>query len=55
MRTTFDEIHLFNDVSQKHDSSFILNGRSGESARQKERERERERGGVWVEKGWSVD
>jgi hypothetical protein len=26
MRTTFCEIRLFNDTSQKHDTSFILIG-----------------------------
>jgi hypothetical protein len=25
MRTTFSEIHLFNDASQNYDTSFILN------------------------------
>jgi hypothetical protein len=64
--TIFDEMHLFNDVSQKHDTSFILNRRSGESARhthththtrthaQREREKGGGGGGVWAEKGCSV-
>ncbi len=27
MRTTFCEMHLFIDASQKHDTSFVLNGK----------------------------
>ncbi len=41
MRTTFCEMHLFNDTSQKHDTSFILNGKEWGKG-QLERERDRE-------------
>jgi hypothetical protein len=42
MRATFCEMHLFNDASQKHDTSFILNGKEwGVSKTERERERER--------------
>jgi hypothetical protein len=51
-RTTFYEMCLFNDASQIHDTSFILNGREwGEGKIGREREKERE----WIECGrWSV-
>jgi len=42
MRTTFCEICLFNDASQKHNTSFILNGEEW-GVGQTERDRERER------------
>jgi hypothetical protein len=43
MRATFCEMHLFNDASRKHDTSFILNGKEwGVSKTERERERERE-------------
>jgi hypothetical protein len=42
MRTMFYEMHLFNDTSQKHDTSFILNVKLwGKSKTEGERERER--------------
>ncbi len=42
MRTTFCEMHLFNDTSQKHDTSFILNGKEwGKSKTEGERGGER--------------
>ncbi len=42
-------------LSQKHDTSFILNGKeSGVGKKERERERERVRCGVWVEKGCGV-
>jgi len=43
MRTTFDEMHLFNDASQKHDTSYIQNGKVwgvGKTEREKEKEKE---------------
>jgi hypothetical protein len=55
MRTTFGEMHLFNGASQKHDTTFIMNGKewgSGKTDRQRERERVR---GSGVEKGCSMD
>jgi hypothetical protein len=42
MRTTFCEICLFDDASQKHNTSFILNGEEwgvGQTEREGERER----------------
>ncbi len=52
MRITFIEMHLFKDASQKHDISFILNGKEwveGKIGREREKERE------WIECGrWSV-
>jgi hypothetical protein len=39
MRTTFFEMHLFNDISQKQDTYFILNGKEwGVSKTEKEKE-----------------
>jgi len=53
--TIFDEMHLSNDVSQKHDSSFMLNRKEWRvSKTERERERGGGGGGVWAEKGWSV-
>ncbi len=57
MRTIFCEMHLFNDASQKHDTSFILNGKDwgvgkAERAREKERKSERQsvgEKGLWRE------
>ncbi len=47
MRTTFFEKRLFNYASQKHDISFILNGKEwGEGKLERERERGR-MGRVW--------
>ncbi len=46
MRTTFGEMRLFNDASQKHDTSCILNGKEwgvGKTEREREREREKEK------------
>ncbi len=46
MRTTFCEMHLFNDTSQKHDKSFILNRKQwgkGKLERERDRQTERER------------
>jgi hypothetical protein len=41
MSTTLCEMRLFNDASQKHDTSFILNGKeSGKCKPERERERE---------------
>jgi hypothetical protein len=38
MRTTLYEMHLFNDDSQKHDVSFMLNGKErGKSKTEGER------------------
>ncbi len=52
MRATFYEMRLFKDASQKHDTSFILNGKEwveGKIGQDRERERE------WIECGrWSV-
>jgi len=56
MRTTLYEMHLFNNASQKHDVSFMLNGKeSGKSKTEGERigkewevECGRERVAVWV-------
>ncbi len=45
MRTTFDEIHLFNDASQKHYISFIRNGKAwgvGKTETETEKEKELE-------------
>jgi hypothetical protein len=43
MRTTFGEMRLFNDASQKHDTSFILNGKEwGVGKTQREGEKEKE-------------
>jgi hypothetical protein len=43
MRTTFSEMRLLNDASQKHDTSFILNGKEwGVGKAEGERERKRE-------------
>jgi hypothetical protein len=41
MRTTFGEMRLFNDASQKHDTTFILNGKkwgAGKTGREREKE-----------------
>jgi hypothetical protein len=47
VRTTFGEMHLFNEASQKHDTIFILNGIEwGVGKTERERERERERRSV---------
>ena len=56
MRTPFGEMHLFNDASQKHDTSFILNGKEwgvGKTERQRERKSERQSVSV-SEKGCSM-
>jgi hypothetical protein len=45
MRTTFFEMHLFNDTSFMNSQSFIWNGKEwceGKREREKEKERERE-------------
>ncbi len=45
MRTTLGEMPLFNDASQKHYTSFILNGKEwevGKTEREREREKEKE-------------
>ncbi len=53
MRATFCEMHLFNDASQKHDTSFILNGKEwGVSKTERERERERMSKEWKAECGW---
>jgi hypothetical protein len=51
VRTTFGEMHLFNEASQKHDTIFILNRKEWGVCKT---ETERERGGVWVEKGCAL-
>ncbi len=52
MRTTFFEICLFNDVSQKHYTSFILNGKEwGVGKTEGEREKKIVRFRVCEEKG----
>jgi hypothetical protein len=52
MRTKFSEMRLFNDDSQRQDTSFILNGKEwGVSGTEREGERERERCGALVKKG----
>ncbi len=44
MKTTFSEMHLFNDYSQRQDTSFILNGKEwGVSRIEREGVRERKR------------
>jgi hypothetical protein len=48
MRATFCEICLFNDASQRHDASFILNGVGSKQ------DRDRVRDGVWAQKGCIV-
>ncbi len=45
MRTTFGEMHLFNDASQKHDTTFIMNGKEWGGGKT-DRQRERVRGSV---------
>jgi hypothetical protein len=48
MRTTFCEMRSFNDTSQKHDTSFIFNGKKlGKGQLERERKREREKTDVW--------
>jgi hypothetical protein len=55
MRTTFSEMHLFNDKFERQDTSFILNGKEwGAMGITGERERERERCGVMVKMGCGV-
>ncbi len=57
MRTTLSEMRLFSDASQKHDTSFMLNGKDwgvGQTKRERERERERVRGRERVRKGCGV-
>ncbi len=49
MRTTFDEIRLFNDDLFQHETSFILHGKEW-GHRQQRGENEREKGWV-VESG----
>ncbi len=49
MRTTFSDMHLFTSAPQKHDTTFILNGKKW-GVGKTERERERVRGRVWVER-----
>jgi hypothetical protein len=45
MRATFFEMHLLNDTSQVHDTSFIWNRKEWGRARQREKkEKERENG-----------
>ncbi len=52
MRATLCEMHLFNNASRKHDTSFILNGKEwGVSKTNRERERERER----MSKEWKAE
>jgi hypothetical protein len=51
MRTMFFEKRLLNDAFQKHDTSFILNGKQwGEGKLERERKRERKEI-EWVECG----
>ncbi len=51
----FSEMRLFNDDSQRQDTSFIVNGKEwGVSGTEREGERERERCGALVKKGCSV-
>ncbi len=50
MRAKFDEMHLSNYASQKHDTSFILNGKEWGVSKS-----DREKGGVWVRMGCGVD
>ncbi len=59
MRTTFGEMHSFNDVSNKHDTTFILNVKKqgvGKTLEDRDGEREKEtvRGRAWVEKGCGI-
>jgi len=50
MRTTFFEMHLFNDTSFINSQSFIWNGKEcGEGKRERERERKRKRD---RDRGW---
>jgi len=49
MRTTFYEMHLFNNSSLKHDTSFILNRKEWgkkKTKRKRERKDKRVRDGV---------
>jgi hypothetical protein len=58
MRTTFCEMHLFNDTHFKQETSFICNGKEfGVGMSKGERERERVRCGVWVERvaAWVIN
>ncbi len=59
MRTTFFEMHLFNDTSFMNSQSFIWNGKEcGEGKRERERERERERdteGGIERVAAWVIN
>jgi hypothetical protein len=50
MRTTFCEMRLFNDASQKHDTSFILNGKDWGAGKTEREKRRRVRGEAWVRK-----
>jgi hypothetical protein len=51
----FVEMCLFNNPSQKHYTSFILNGKEwGVGKTERERERERVRCRAWVKKGCSM-
>jgi hypothetical protein len=46
MRITFSDMHLFNAAPQKHDTTFILNGKEwgvGKTQRERERKGERKR------------
>ncbi len=55
MRTTFSEMHLFNDNCYKQETSFICGRKEwGIGRHEGERQRERVRCRVWVEKGYSV-
>jgi hypothetical protein len=51
MRTTFSEMHLSNDDSWRHNTSFIFNRKEWGVGRVGERERERQRCGALLEKG----
>jgi hypothetical protein len=56
MRTTFSDMHLLTSAPQKHDATFILNGKEW-GVGKTERERERVRGRVWVERvaAWFIN
>jgi hypothetical protein len=55
MRTTFSEIHLFNDNFSVHDTFLYSTEKGGQRAKQwRDRDRMRERGRVLRQKGYGV-